>query len=54
MGTLKKWKDSAMFLAEQHEQVLTCLLVGVAIVLLAIAFFGKAHHKAGALIYIVL
>lgn len=51
---LLKWKNDAVQLAEAHERLITCVLVAVAVVLLLVAFYGKAHHKALAMVYIVL
>lgn len=54
MNTLIKWKNSAVQLAEAHEREVTGILLIVAVVLIAVALFGRAHHKALALSYIVL
>lgn len=54
MNTLKQWKNNAIQLAESHEREITCVLVLVAVILLAIAVWGKAHHKAMAMVYILL
>jgi len=51
---LKKWKRNVETLAEAHEAALTCALLGIALILILVALFGKPHHKAMACIYIVL
>lgn len=47
-------KDTIERKAKVYEVHLTWLLIIVAVVLLAVAFFGKPKHKAIAAIYIVL
>ena len=51
---MKQWKNSVEQLAREHERAITCILLIVAAVLLFVAWRGKPHHKAAALIYIVL
>ena len=51
---LSQWKKDVERLAERNEQLLTGALIGVAGILILVAIFGKAHHKAMAAIYIVL
>jgi hypothetical protein len=54
MNTLQQWKNNAIQFAESHEREITCLLVLIAVILILVAIFGKAHHKAMAMVYIVL
>ncbi len=37
-----------------HERLLTGLLLAIAAGLILVALFGKSHHKAMCLVYIVL
>lgn len=39
---------------EQHEILLSGVLIGIALVLVCIAIFGKTEHKIGAALFIVL
>lgn len=52
--SLHRIKDTIETGAKVYEIHLTCVLVVVAIVLLAVACWGKPHHKALAILYIVL
>ncbi len=51
---MRKWEKKLEAFARAHETAISWLLVGVAIVLLAVAFFGDHRHKAAALCYIIL
>lgn len=51
---LLKWKNDVVQLAESHERLITCCLFIVAAILILVAIYGRAHHKALAMIYIVL
>lgn len=54
MTMLSSFKTRVEREAVEHEQLLTGLLVLVALVLLGVAIWGKPHHKAMACIYVVL
>lgn len=47
---LKKARDALA----AHEGWLTCILVAVGVILLAVAVFGRTEHKIAAMVYIVL
>lgn len=47
-------KDKVTAFVERYETACTALLVIIALILIAIAIYGKPHHKAMAMVYIVL
>lgn len=50
---LNQWKNTVENFTIQHETAITAFLVAVAVVLVLVALFGKPHHKALAMLYIV-
>jgi uncharacterized YccA/Bax inhibitor family protein len=54
MNTLARWRSNAVQLAESHENLITGALLLVGIILILVAVFGKSHHKAIAMAYIIL
>jgi len=54
MNTIKQWRNDAVSLVEAHEAAITMLLIVIALILIAVACFGKPSHKAAAMLYIVL
>lgn len=54
MKKLQQWKDDAFSLAKRYEAQCTFALILIALVLIGIALWGKAHHKAGALLWIAI
>lgn len=51
---IRKWKRRIVRTAEAHEDILTGLLLLVAVILILVACFGKTEHKIAAGIYIIL
>ena len=51
---MNKWRASINQFVEAHEAAITMLLIVIALILIAVACFGKPSHKAAAMLYIVL
>lgn len=45
-------KQAKQYLTE-HEGMLTCVLIAVAVALLLVALFGRTEHKLAAMVYII-